>query len=106
MSLSVYIISEIKDPNDVPMTLRQRMFSIQVDLVSKGFVVFNPIDILDQYRSKKISNYLFFKRKFELLHQANAVYVMSNIDLQKNIELQIANRLNLIIIQPTVFLSY
>jgi hypothetical protein len=104
MSLSVFIISDIKDPNEVVTTLRQRMFSIQVDLVSKGFVVFNPMDIVDQFRSKKISKNLFFKRKLELLYQANAVYVMSNIDLKNNIELQIANRLNLIIIQPTVYL--
>ena len=104
MSFPIFIISDIKDPNDIPIPLRQRMFSIQVSLAQSGFEVFNPVDLVDQSKSKAISNYVFFKKKLEWLYQAKAVYVMANIDLKRNIELQIANRLNLIVIQPSIFI--
>lgn len=97
-----YIIGEI--PDRITITCRQNFENAKLLLESKGFRVFNPIDNLINQKLK-----LEDAKKINIrqLINCNVAYVLPSVsfDKVKNAELLLAVKLNMLIIQDSVFLT-
>lgn len=102
MTYKVYIIGEI--PEKISVKCRQRFKNAKLLLENKGFTVFNPIDTL---ANKKIKIQDAKKSNFKQLIDCNAAYLLPSVSLKmgKNVELLLAIKLNMLIIQDSVYLG-
>jgi len=102
MAYLAYIIGEI--PEKITIKCRQRFASAKSTLKNKGFKVINPIDNLV---NKKINIQDAKKLNFQQLINCNVAYVLPSVSFEmgKNVELLLAVKLNMLIIQDSVFLS-
>jgi hypothetical protein len=102
MAYLAYIIGEI--PEKITIKCRRRFENAKFLLENNGFKVFNPIDNLV---NKKINSQDAKKLNFKQLINCNVAYVLPSVSFEmgKNVELLLAVRLNMLIIQDSVFLS-
>ena len=102
MAYLAYIIGEI--PDRITVKCRHKFENAQVLLEKKGFKVINPIDNLV---NKKLKIQDAKKINFRQLINCNVAYILPSVSLEmgKNAELLLAIKLDMLIIQDSVFLD-
>ena len=97
-----YIIGEI--PERITLKCQQKFGNAQLLLESMGFRVINPIKNLVSQKIKFQDANIINIRK---LINCNAVYVLSSVSFEnvKNAELLLAIKLNMLIIQDSIYLN-
>lgn len=102
MRYFVYIIGET--PQRINLSCQIKFKKAQILLEEKGFRVFNPIITLV---NKKIKFEDANKINVRQLLNCNVAYVLNSVSLEKtnNAELLLALKLNMLIIQDSIFLN-
>jgi hypothetical protein len=102
MAYLAYIIGEI--PDRITVKCRHKFENAKFLLEKKGFKVINPIDNLV---NKKLKIQDAKKINFRQLLNCNVAYILPSVSFEmgKNAELLLAIKLDMLIIQDSVFLN-
>jgi hypothetical protein len=99
MAFLVYIIGDIQDWKTIKC--QKKFEKAQIFLETKGYAVFNPmINIVDKKMKFDDANRINFIK----LINCNVVYVLNSVSFI-NAELLLAIKLNMLIIQDSVYLN-
>lgn len=92
----LYLIGNVKSYKEVNLSLRKKLYSTQIELMKLGFEVYNPCEneaLIGKSKSAVI------RENLKHLINSQSVYVMSDVDIKTNVEVQLANQLNMVVIQ-------